>query len=191
MTDLAYRLSAQEMIRRFREKSLSPVEVTTALLNAIEEQNPRLNAFCVIDREAGLAAARASEARWAGGSPLGPLDGVPVSIKDVLVTKGWPTLRGSKTVDPDQPWNDDAPCVARLREGGAVLYGKTTTSEFGWKATGDCPLTGITRNPWNLDVTPGASSAGAAAHLAAGLGPLAIGTDGGGSIRIPSAFTGL
>ena len=191
MTDLAYRLSAQEMIRRFREKSLSPVEVTTALLNAIEEQNPRLNAFCVIDREAGLAAARASEARWAGGSPLGPLDGVPVSIKDVLVTKGWPTLRGSKTVDPDQPWNDDAPCVARLREGGAVLYGKTTTSEFGWKATGDCPLTGITRNPWNLDVTPGASSAGAAAHLAAGLGPLAIGTDGGGSIRIPSSFSGL
>ncbi|WP_455373370.1 amidase [Limibacillus halophilus] len=185
------RLSAREMLRRFAERSLSPLEVADALLAAIEEENPKINAYCLLDAEAGRAAAKASEERWAKGAPLGALDGVPVSVKDVVLTKGWPTLRGSKTVDPDQAWDQDAPAVARLREAGAVLYGKTTTSEFGWKATGDCPLTGITRNPWNLEHTTGASSAGAAAQLAAALGPLAIGTDGGGSIRIPCSFSGL
>jgi len=119
------------------------------------------------------------------------LDGVPVSIKDLLLTKGWPTLRGSRTVDPRGPWNDDAPAVARLREAGAVLIGKTTTPEFGWKGVTDGPLTGITRNPWNPARTPGGSSGGAAAALAAGMGPLTLGTDGGGSIRIPCAFTGV
>jgi aspartyl-tRNA(Asn)/glutamyl-tRNA(Gln) amidotransferase subunit A len=114
-----------------------------------------------------------------------------VSIKDILLTKGWPTLRGSKTVDPKGPWNDDAPAVARLREHGAVLLGKTTTPEFGWKGVTDSPLTGITRNPWNPAMTPGGSSGGAAAAVAAGMGPLAVGTDGGGSIRIPCSFTGL
>ena len=191
MTDRASRLSAQEMLRRFAARQLSPVEVVQDLFAAIEEQEPRLNAFCVLDPQAALESARASEARWDKGAPQGSLDGVPVSIKDVVITKGWPTLRGSKTVDPDQDWNEDAPAVERLREAGAVVFGKTNTSEFGWKATGDCPLTGITRNPWDTEKTPGASSAGAAAQLAAGLGPLAIGTDGGGSIRIPASFSGL
>ena len=125
------------------------------------------------------------------GSREGLLDGVPVSIKDIILTKGWPTLRGSKTVDPKGPWNDDAPATARLREHGAVLLGKTTTPEFGWKGVTDSPLTGITRNPWNPAKTPGGSSGGAAAAVAAGMGPLAVGTDGGGSIRIPCSFTGL
>jgi aspartyl-tRNA(Asn)/glutamyl-tRNA(Gln) amidotransferase subunit A len=122
---------------------------------------------------------------------MGLLDGVPTSIKDIILTKGWPTLRGSKTVDPKGPWNDDAPAVARLREAGAVLFGKTTTPEFGWKGVTDSPLTGITRNPWNPKKTPGGSSGGSAAAVAAGMGPLTVGTDGGGSIRIPCAFTGL
>jgi aspartyl-tRNA(Asn)/glutamyl-tRNA(Gln) amidotransferase subunit A len=122
---------------------------------------------------------------------MGRLDGVPVGIKDLMLTKGWPTLRGSRTIDPDQPWTDDAPAVARLREHGAVLLGKTTTPEYGWKGVTDSPLTGITRNPWNLDRTPGGSSGGASAALAAGFCPLATGTDGGGSIRIPASFAGV
>src|SRR4029078_6278347 len=121
----------------------------------------------------------------------GLLDGVPVSIKDIILTKGWSTLRGSKTIDPKGPWNDDAPVVARLREHGAVLLGKTTTPEFGWKGVTDGPLTGITRNPWNSAKTPGGSSGGGAAAVASGMGPLTIGTDGGGALRITCAFTGL
>jgi aspartyl-tRNA(Asn)/glutamyl-tRNA(Gln) amidotransferase subunit A len=156
----------------------------------IEQLNPKLNAFCLVS-ETALEDAKASEARWSAGQPRGLLDGVPVSIKDIILTKGWPTLRGSKTIDPKGPWNDDAPATARLREHGAVLLGKTTTPEFGWKGVTDSPLTGITRNPWNTAKTPGGSSGGAAAAVASGMGPLAVGTDGGGSIRIPCSFTGL
>ncbi len=125
------------------------------------------------------------------GAPMGRLDGVPVTIKDLLITRGWPTLRGSKNIRRDQKWDEDAPAVARLRENGAVVLGKTTSPEFGWKALGDSPLTGITRNPWKTDRTPGGSSAGAAAAAAAGMGALHIGTDGGGSIRIPASFCGI
>ena len=124
------------------------------------------------------------------GEPVGPLDGVPVSIKDLILTRGWPTLRGSRTVDPNQPWDVDAPVTARLREAGAVLIGKTTTPEFGCKAETNSPLTGITRNPWDPTKTPGGSSGGTAAAVAAGLGPLSVGTDGAGSVRIPAAFCG-
>ena len=183
-------LSAADLIHLYRTKRASPVEVTRAVLQRIEALNPVLNAFCFIAPDA-LAMSRASESRWMRDAPQGPLDGVPVSIKDLLLTKGWPTLRGSKTVDPAGPWIDDAPAVARLRESGAVLLGKTTTPEFGWKGVTDSPLTGITRNPWNPARTPGGSSGGGAAAVAAGMGPLTIGTDGGGSIRIPCAFTGL
>jgi len=183
--------SATELVAAYRAKTLSPVEATCAVLERIEAVNPKVNAFNLVDREGALAAARSSEARWQKGEPLGPLDGVPTSIKDILLTRGWPTLRGSKTVDPAGPWNDDAPAVARLRESGAVLLGKTTTPEFGWKGVTDSALTGVTRNPWNLAMTPGGSSGGAAAQVAAGMGPLAIGTDGGGSIRIPCAFSGI
>ncbi|MGH8739154.1 MAG: amidase [Burkholderiales bacterium] len=183
-------LSAAELLRLYRARRASPLEVTRAALQRIEKLNPVLNAFCFIAPDA-LAAAKESEARWMKGEPSGALDGVPVSIKDLLLTRGWPTLRGSKTVDPKGPWNDDAPVVARLREAGAVLLGKTATPEFGWKGVTDNPLTGITRNPWNPAKTPGGSSGGAAAALAAGIGPLTLGTDGGGSIRIPCAFSGV
>lgn len=183
--------SAVELTAAYAKKSLSPVEATQAVLKRIDAVNPRVNAFCFVDHEAALAAARASEARWAKGEPLSFIDGVPAGIKDLVLTRGWPTLRGSKTVDAAGPWNDDAPASARLREAGAVLLGKTTTPEWGWKGVTDSPLTGVTRNPWNLDVTPGGSSGGASAALAAGMGALHVGTDGGGSIRIPSAFTAL
>jgi aspartyl-tRNA(Asn)/glutamyl-tRNA(Gln) amidotransferase subunit A len=189
MSDLCA-LSAAALLEGFRKRTLSPVEVTAAVLERIEAINPRLNAFNLVSERA-LDDAKASEARWTAGQPRGLLDGVPVSIKDIILTRGWPTLRGSKTVDPKGPWKDDAPATARLREHGAVLIGKTTTPEFGWKGVTDSPLTGITRNPWNPDKTPGGSSGGAVAAVAAGMGPLAVGTDGGGSIRIPCSFAGV
>ena len=183
-------VTAVELLEGYRKHELSPVEVTKAIFQRIEKLNPLLNAFNLVSNHA-LDDAKASEARWMSGQPKGLLDGVPVSIKDIILTKGWPTLRGSKTVDPKGPWNDDAPATARLREHGAVVLGKTTAPEFGWKGVTDSPLTGITRNPWDPKKTPGGSSGGAAAAVAAGMGPLAVGTDGGGSIRIPCSFTGL
>ncbi|OLE30362.1 MAG: amidase [Actinobacteria bacterium 13_1_20CM_3_68_10] len=156
-------LTAAELLALYRAKKLSPVEATRAVLERIERLNPVLNAFCLVDGEAAIASATESEGRWMKGAPMGALDGVPVSIKDLILTRGWPTLRGSKTIDPKGPWDDDAPAVARLREVGAVLLGKTTTPEFGWKGVTDSPLTGITRNPWNPAKTPGGSSGGAAA----------------------------
>jgi aspartyl-tRNA(Asn)/glutamyl-tRNA(Gln) amidotransferase subunit A len=184
-------LSATELIAAYRAKDLSPVEATEKTLATIEQRDGELNAFCLVDEESALADARASESRWARGEPAGPLDGVPVGVKDLLVTKGWPTLRGSTAIDPAGPWEDDAPVVASLRRSGAVLPGKTTTPELGWKGVTDNALTGITRNPWDPRMTPGGSSGGSSAALAAGMVPLALGTDGGGSIRIPCAFCGL
>ena len=189
-TDLAL-APATELVGLYEAGKASPVEATEAALARIEKHNPALNAFNLVDAESALATARASEARWAKGEPAGPIDGVPTSIKDIVLTKGWPTLRGSKTIDPDQSWEEDAPCTARLREAGAVLLGKTTTPEYGWKGVTDSPLTGITRNPWNTDMTPGGSSGGAAAACVTGMGALHIGTDGGGSVRIPAGLTGL
>jgi aspartyl-tRNA(Asn)/glutamyl-tRNA(Gln) amidotransferase subunit A len=191
MTSDLCSLSATELLHLYRTRQASPVEATTAALARIEKLNPVLNAFNLVAADQALAAAKQSEARWMRGEPKGLVDGVPTSIKDLLLTKGWPTLRGSKTVDAKGPWNDDAPCVARLREHGAVLLGKTTTPEFGWKGVTDGPLTGITRNPWDPTKTPGGSSGGSAAAVAAGMGALTVGTDGGGSIRIPCSFTGL
>jgi aspartyl-tRNA(Asn)/glutamyl-tRNA(Gln) amidotransferase subunit A len=187
--DLAL-LSATEMVARFQDRSLSPVEATRAALDRIERFNARLNAYCLMDAEGALAAAKASEARWMKGAPLGPVDGVPTSVKDLVLAKGWPTRRGSKTTTAD-PAPEDAPSVARLKESGAVLLGKTATPEFGWKGVTDSPLTGITRNPWDESRTPGGSSGGASAAAAAGMGALHIGTDGGGSIRIPASFAGI
>ena len=183
-------LSAEELSRRFRRRQASPVEAVNAVFARLDAWQPKINAFCFEDREKTLADARASEARWQAGAPLSPLDGVPISIKDLILTEGWPTLRGSRTIDPNQAWSDDAPITARIRESGLVIFAKTTTPEFGIKGTTDNTLTGVTRNPWNTDRTPGGSSGGSAAAVAAGIGPLAIGTDGAGSVRIPAAFTG-
>lgn len=184
-------MPAAEMVARFADRSLSPVEVARAALDRAAAIQPVLNAFCLIDGDAALVDARASEARWADNAPLGPLDGVPTTIKDLVLTRGWPTLRGSRTISPDQPWDEDGPATARLREAGAVLLGKTTTPEFAFKPVTDSPLTGITRNPWDPSLTPGGSSGGAGAAVATGAGTLALGTDAGGSIRIPSSFCGV
>ncbi|MCO5131858.1 MAG: amidase [Xanthobacteraceae bacterium] len=190
MRDLAW-ATASELVAGYRARRLSPVEATATVLRRAEGLNPAINAFCLLDPVAAQVAARASEVRWQRGAPLGPLDGVPVSIKDIILTKGWPTLRGSKAIDPAQPWNEDGPIVARLREQGAVIFGKTTTSEFAAKATTSTALCGVTRNPWNPARTPGGSSGGAAASVAAGVSALAVGTDAGGSIRVPANFCGV
>jgi aspartyl-tRNA(Asn)/glutamyl-tRNA(Gln) amidotransferase subunit A len=184
-------LTATEMLAAFASGELSPVEATEATLRRIDEADGAVNAFCLVDAEHALTRARASERRWAHGEPAGKLDGVPTSLKDILLTRGWPTLRGSRTVNPDQQWQVDAPSVARLREHNAVFVGKTTTPELAWKGVTDNPLTGITRNPWDTTRTSGGSSGGAAAAVAMGMAPLAVGTDGGGSVRIPASFCGV
>lgn len=188
--ELAF-LSARELVARYRDGSLSPVEAARATLERIAALDGTINAYCLVDGDAAMAVARESEARWRRGAAVGPLDGVPTSIKDIVLTRGWPTLRGSKTIERDRDWADDAPPVARLREHGAVLLGKTATPEFAMKGVTDSPLTGITRNPWNPDLTPGGSSGGAGAAVAAGMCTLALGTDAGGSIRIPASFCGV
>ena len=191
MSDEIALMSATELVEAYRTRRLSPVEATRAAFDRIHTLDGKVNAFCFLDEDGALAAARASEARWHAGRPQGLVDGVPTSVKDILLVTGWPTLRGSRIVDRNQPWTEDAPSVARLKEHGAVLLGKTTTPEFGWKGVTDSALTGITRNPWDLERTPGGSSGGAAVAAALGMGALHLGTDGGGSIRIPAAFTGI
>jgi len=186
--------TASELLELYRAGDTTPTEVAGAVLERISRLNPLLNAFCWLDPEATLASAARSDARWQAhrqtGSPVGELEGVPVSIKDLILTTGWPTLRGSRCIDSLQDWSVDAPVTARLRESGAVLLGKTTTPEFGCKGETNSPLTGITRNPWDRTRTAGGSSGGAAAAVSAGLGPIGIGTDGAGSVRIPAAFCG-
>ncbi len=188
--DIAF-ASATELLRRYRDKSLSPVAVAEETLRRLETFEGAVNAFVLYDPDSALAMARESEARWAKGAPLGILDGVPVAIKDTQLTRGWPRRVGSLTIEADQDWPEDAPSTARLRAAGAVFFGKTTTPEFGWKPVTDSPLTGITRNPWDLARTPGGSSGGSAVAVLCGICPLAVGTDAGGSIRIPAAFSGV
>jgi aspartyl-tRNA(Asn)/glutamyl-tRNA(Gln) amidotransferase subunit A len=182
-------MTAEELLAHYARRSLSPVEVVQAISQRIARLNPSLNAFAVITPQAQAAAAE-SEARWRAGRPLGLLDGVPCTVKDLIDLAGHPTRRGSRLTDPT-PATEDAPSVIGLKAEGAVILGKTTTTEFGWKSPGDCPLHGVTRNPWNTTHTPGGSSAGAAAAAAAGFGPLHLGTDAGGSIRIPAAWSGI
>jgi aspartyl-tRNA(Asn)/glutamyl-tRNA(Gln) amidotransferase subunit A len=183
--------TAVELLAAYRQKELSPVEATEAVLDQISRHGNAVNAFALVDEEAALAAAAASEARWVRGETLGPLDGIPTTVKDSSLTRGWPTLVGSRSIDPAQPWDEDAPYVTRLRDAGAVLIGKTTTPEYCWKGVTDSSLNGITRNPWDLSRTAGGSSGGAGAALAAGMCTLALGTDAGGSIRIPASFCGV
>jgi aspartyl-tRNA(Asn)/glutamyl-tRNA(Gln) amidotransferase subunit A len=190
VTDDVLLRSAADIVSLYQSKQLSPVQVLTATLDRIERLNPRYNAFVTIDRKGALDDARASEERWRRGEPCGLIDGLPVTVKDLVIVRGMPTRRGSRTTGP-APSEEDAPPVARMRRHGAVFLGKTTTSEFGWKAVTDSPLTGVTRNPWNASLTSGGSSGGAAAAAALRMGVLHLGTDGGGSIRIPASFCGV
>src|SRR5450755_4425231 len=183
-------MTARELARRIARRDVSPVEVTRRALAKAEATQSSLNAFFVIMADQALDAAREAEAAVMRGRPLGPLHGVPFSAKDLIAVGGAPMAFGSRTMAGNVA-PADAPVVERAKQAGAILIGKTTTSEFGCKAVGDCPLTGITRNPWDPAKTAGGSSAGAAASVAAGITPFALGTDGGGSIRIPAAFTGL
>ena len=187
--DIAY-MPVTELVERFRAKSLSPVEATRAAFDRIAAHDGKTNAYCHLDEAGALKSAAESEARWAKGAPVGRLDGVPLSVKDTLHAKGMPTRWGSKTTS-DAPEPEDTSPVASVRRHGAVILGKTTCPEFALGPVTISPLTGITRNPWDLDKTSGGSSGGACAAVAAGLGNAALGSDAGGSIRVPSALCGV
>ena len=182
--------SAADLAAHIAAGESSAEEVVAASLARLAATEPALNAFVTVMEEAALRDARAADARRARGEPLGPLHGVPVSVKDLVAVGGVPFTFGSRSMAHNVA-PADAVAVERLRGAGAIVIGKTTTSEFGCKAVGESPLTGLTRNPWNLAKTAGGSSAGAAASVAAGVTAIAVGTDGGGSIRIPAALTGL
>lgn len=183
-------MGADALRRAFAARQLSPVEVARAALDRAEAIQPRYNAFTRIAGDAALVQARASEARWRRGTPSSPVDGVPATIKDIVWVEGWPVRYGSLST-PDAPCGADAPAVAGMRAAGITFLGLTTTPEFGWKALTDGPLSGITRNPWDPGLTPGGSSGGAAVAALMRAGVFHLGTDGGGSIRVPAAFTGL
>jgi aspartyl-tRNA(Asn)/glutamyl-tRNA(Gln) amidotransferase subunit A len=183
--ELCY-MPALELGEAIRAKQVSPVEVVDAVLARIERLNPQLNAYCTVTAAAARAAAKEAEAAAMRGDPLGMLHGIPVSIKDLVATKGIRTTHGSKLYEQFIP-DEDAPVVERLKRAGAIILGKTNTPEFGHKAITDNLVFGPSRNPWSLEHTPGGSSGGAAAAVATGMGPLAVGTDAGGSVRIPSS----
>ena len=190
MVDLL-ELTAIELGEAYRLRRVSPVEVTRAVLQAAEATQSTLNAFAVLNAEGALASAEQAERRWFRGAALSALDGVPISIKDNVYVEGMPTRFGSLAIPAERATGPDSPCAARLREAGVILFGKTTMPDYGHKMVTDSPLTGVTRNPWSVEHSPGGSSGGAAAAVAAGIGPIAIGTDGAGSIRIPAAWTGV
>lgn len=184
--------TALELIHGYRVGEFSPVEVIDEILDRIDQLQCTLNAFYIVDYEGARAAARASESRWFKGTPCGLLDGVPSSIKDALPSIGEPSYRGSAAhVTETQVWDWDAPPIARMREAGAIFLGKTTMPDFGILATGASSKHGITRNPWDPAYTPGGSSAGTAVSVAAGINPIAVGTDIVGSIRLPASFCGI
>jgi aspartyl-tRNA(Asn)/glutamyl-tRNA(Gln) amidotransferase subunit A len=184
-------MTATELVARYRDGSLSPVEATRAMLAQIERLDGEVNAYCLVDEETTLRYALESELRYQNDAPKGIVDGVPVAVKDVFLTPMWPTLKGSRTIEPNSTLGKSAPCVAALDRHGYVPLGKTTTPEFGWKGVTDSPLCGPTNNPWDVTRTAGGSSGGTGAAVALGMGPLGLGTDAGGSIRIPAAFCGI
>jgi aspartyl-tRNA(Asn)/glutamyl-tRNA(Gln) amidotransferase subunit A len=190
MSNDLLQIGVSELLELYRAKKTSPVEVAKASLKQVLKYNPGLNALCFMEERATLHQARVSEKRWQKGDPKGPLDGVTVTIKDWFHVKGWPTRMGSKTTSA-LPQPEDSPVVAHLKDAGCVFIGKTTLPEFGHKGVTDSPLTGITRNPWNMQKTPGGSSGGAAVAAATGMARLNLGSDAGGSIRIPASFTGV
>jgi aspartyl-tRNA(Asn)/glutamyl-tRNA(Gln) amidotransferase subunit A len=183
-------LSAHELSAAYRTRKLSPVEVTRAALARIEAWEPSINAMYVVDAKRALAMAAASQERWRRRRPLSPIDGVPITIKDNIAVQGIPAPVGTAAGDMT-PSAADSPPAARVREAGCVLLGKTTMPDFGMLGSGLSSLHGITRNPWNLERNTAGSSSGAAAAIVAGYGPLALGTDIGGSVRLPAAYNGI
>jgi aspartyl-tRNA(Asn)/glutamyl-tRNA(Gln) amidotransferase subunit A len=184
-------LTAAQLARAYARADASPVEVTRELLARIEAWEPRINAMYRVHRDAALEQARAAEGRWRAGRPLSALDGVPLTIKENLHTRGDPAPIGTRANDDDPPQSADAPSAARVREAGAVILGKTTMPDYGMLSSGVSSLHGVTRNPWRLDRNPSGSSSGAAAAAVAGYGPLHIGTDIGGSVRLPATHCGI
>lgn len=187
----ALQLGIAGLAQAYGSGGQTPEGVLDALFAAIEADTREINAFCLLDREGARAAALASGMRWRAGRPIGPLDGVPVSIKDLMNVAGWPTRRGSLASAGEAPAAQDSPAVALLRAAGCVIFGKTTTTEFGWNIGSRNPHSGLTRNPLDPRRSAGGSSSGAAAQVAAGWGPLALGSDAGGSVRIPASYAGL
>ena len=190
MTD-PHRLTAAELSAAFAARNLSPVDATESVLARIDAWEPKLNAMYRLDRDGALAAAQASAARWRDGRPLSPLDGVPITIKENIATKGDPAPIGTRANADLPPAAADAPPAARAREAGCVILGKTTMPDFGMLSSGLSSLHGITRNPWRLDRNTSGSSSGAGAACAAGYGPLHLGTDIGGSVRLPATHCGI
>jgi aspartyl-tRNA(Asn)/glutamyl-tRNA(Gln) amidotransferase subunit A len=190
MTVEAWRLSATDLHKAYSSGRLSPVAVTQSILDRISALNPKLNAVVHLDAAGALKAAEASATRYRAGKPLSPLDGIPATIKDSLVVGGMPATWGSLLLKDNRPAHDELP-VERLRAAGAVLLGKTNVPEFTVQGYTDNLVYGATGNPWNPALTPGGSSGGAVTSVAAGFGPIALGTDGGGSTRRPAGHTGL
>jgi aspartyl-tRNA(Asn)/glutamyl-tRNA(Gln) amidotransferase subunit A len=185
-----FALTAEQLSQAYARKELSPVEVASSCFERIEAWEPSINAMYLLKREAAVAAAQASELRWKQGKPFGALDGVPVTIKENIYTEGDPAPIGSQAIDL-APKAEDAPAAARVREAGLVILGKSTMPDFGMLSSGMSSFHGITRNPWRLDRNTSGSSSGAAAAAVAGYGPLHIGTDIGGSVRLPATHGGI
>lgn len=191
MSEDILNFSVSELLSHYKDGTLSPVDAAKASFDQAHKLNPELNAFLLIsDEDQLMAAAKESEARWKDGAPKGTLDGVPTSIKDWYHVTGWPTRFGSLT-SPDHNYEEDSPVVARLREAGALFLGKTTLPEYGHKGATHSPVSGITRNPWDSSKTSGGSSGGDGTAAAARMGYLHLGSDAGGSIRIPASFSGV
>jgi aspartyl-tRNA(Asn)/glutamyl-tRNA(Gln) amidotransferase subunit A len=191
MSTVLHHLSAAELSAAYAKGALSPVEVARAGLARIAAWEPRINAMYRVHGEQALAAARASEARWRGGKPLSPIDGVPITLKENLATQGDPSPIGTRANEAEPPKTEDSPPAARVREAGCVILGKTTMPDFGMLSSGLSSLHGITRNPWRLDRNTSGSSSGAAAAAVAGYAPLHLGTDIGGSVRLPATHCGI
>src|SRR6202042_1183942 len=185
-----FRMSALEMLRLYRTRELSPVEAMRSVIERVEAYEPHIHATYLYAPERALKEARASEARWAKAEPIGPLDGVPVTVKDNIATKGDPKPVGTAAEDLS-PQKTDAPPAQRLREAGAIIFTKTTMPDYGMLSSGLSSFHPLARNPWKLDRNPGGSSAGAGAAAAALYGPLHVGTDIGGSVRLPAGWCGI
>src|SRR5579872_3098790 len=185
-----HQLSAVELLAAYRDGKLSPLEAMKAVLARVERFEPHIKATYLLNPERALAAAKASEARWMRNQPIGPLDGAPATVKDNIATRGEPSPLGTAASEL-VPAAADAPPAARLREAGAIIFSKTTMPDYGMLSSGLSSFHPLARNPWDLSRNPGGSSAGAAAAAAAGYGPLHVGTDIGGSVRLPAGWCGI